>query len=434
MRRVANRYLMRSSVAASLSASFMMRPYTASFNNTSSSTMAFTPSHLVFNTPMRSYATEVTGLTPEAITQASTVVITSFNFEKEIVKATVPILMVFGMDSNPESKQFTNNMKAAAVARNKEDNAISVRVATVNCERELSIAKQFRVEQMGLPLTFFLYKGQLIDRAQGVLQDVHIKQAMDTFVNVVKTQLEPQDAQAKMQAGRMSEDEENPMTLLSEGARKLQQTQTDIPAAKKLFQKAYDMCKKEIAELKKNIGVGQRKITPEMQLKLKDNPYTLAAARALSCLSTCEMAENNYPKAYEYAQEIRSEYPYLVKEHKEVAESVVRIELTQLVNFDPLKHQYATLLKKDDVIKDPEEFYALHLRLAVCHFVDKKPELCVEELLKLIRAEAKLGKAPKKSGETTIARKAILLTFEGMGNDHPVVIEARKKLAAYLFC
>jgi thioredoxin-like negative regulator of GroEL len=373
-------------------------------------------------------------LSTEAIQAGTTVAITSFNFEKEIVKCPTPTLLIFSMDSAPECKQYVATAKTQALQRNTADGAIVIRIATVNCERELAIAKQFRIDQMGVPMTYFLYKGQMIDRANGALTDVHVRNAIDAFLNVVKTQLGAVDnAEAELSKQRMSENEENPLTLIQAGARALQEG-TDVAKGKALFEKALEMTKEPIAQLKKSIGIGQRKPTPEMQNKMKESVYTQAAAKALAMMSICELTTNNMPKAVEYTKELRAEYPWAVKDYREIAEAVARVEMMNLVGFNTKIHNYASLLKKDDVVSDPEVFYALHLRLAVCHYIEKKPQLCIDELLKLIRAEPKLGKAPKKPGETTMARQLILMVFDAIGSSTDMVQDGRKKLSTYLFC
>lgn len=112
---------------------------------------------------------------------------------------------------------------------------------------------------------------------------------------------------------------------------------------------------------------------------------------------------------------------------------MTRVEMMILVDFDLTLHNYGSLLKKSEAVNDPDQFYTLHLRLAVAHYLEKKPHLCIEELLKLIRAEPKLGKSPK-NGETSPARKLILMVFEALGPDDERVIEGRRKLSTYLFC
>ena len=388
----------------------------------------------------RSYSTSssplATAMTPEALTTQSVTNITAFNFEKEIVKSNVPTLLVFGMDSAPESKTYTAAVKAQVIERNKKEGSVVVRLATVNCERELAIAKQFRVDQFGIPLTFFLFKGQMIDRAGGVLEEVHVRNAIDAFLTVVRTKLSPLDntlTERAEQQQRLSEDEENPLTLIKKGMQMLQdQKKVEISKAVDLFNKALEQCKEPIADLKKSLGVGQKKVTPEMHNKLKENVFIQASAKANAMLAICELSSHKLKKAQEHTQLIRNEYPWAIKEFREIADAVTRVEMMILVDFDLTLHNYGSLLKKSEAVNDPDQFYTLHLRLAVAHYLEKKPHLCIEELLKLIRAEPKLGKSPK-NGETSPARKLILMVFEALGPDDERVIEGRRKLSTYLF-
>ncbi len=73
----------------------------------------------------------------------------------------------------------------------------------------------------------------------------------------------------------------------------------------------------------------------------------------------------------------------------------------------------------------------------MAHYFERHHEQALEELLKLVRVEAKLLPELKKAGlceslATSPARKILFLMFEALGNDSPAVITARRKLAAFL--
>eukprot|EP00760_Papus_ankaliazontas_P036158 PhM_4_TR8228/c0_g1_i2/m.5809 len=403
------------------------------------STLTTAPPTL-YSTPTRFYVTDVTGITPERLAEQSVVTLSMFNFEKEVMRTKdVMMLLIVYSEQSPESKTYLATAKAEAIARNQRDGGVTVRIGAVNADREPQIAKQFQADVLGMPLTYFLFSGSMFDRASGALSDIQVRSAIDNFVRVIQEQtgaMSNAQRETKLQdaAGeRMSEDEENPMTLIQEAGRRMQ-NDNNLTRARELAQKAMRMTEGPIAEFKKSIGLGQKKATPDMVKKMKENAHFQAGAKSRAMLALIAMAEDNTAEAAEYSKVLRAEYPWAIKEFREIADAVARVEMMVLVGYRTKYDSYITLLKKEGIVEDPDEFYAMHLKLSVCHYLEKKPQLCVDELLKLIRAEPKLGKAPKRPGETTTARKLILLVFDALGADNDIAVQGRKKLSTYLYC
>lgn len=281
------------------------------------------------------------------------------------------------------------------------------------------------------------------DKLVGIVAEAQVKEAIEAFIEYAQQESknEQEGNAAWQKVKRHDNDDENSMTLLSAAHTKLQSK--ELHRAKELFTKALDAALEEMSLVNQRMGVGNRKMTPEMMAKLKREGAYNVAPQALCGLAMCAMASKDQVEAKRLADRVRTEYPHATKDMRDVAEAIVRIELLILSEFDVEKDSYLTLLTYEDLSINPAAFYRHHLKLAVAHFIEQSPHQAIEECLRLIRAERKLLPALKEAGivpqdlvlgptAETPARRMILKVFEAVGHTNEHVIAGRRMLQLYL--
>ena len=379
--------------------------------------------------PKRFCASGSSDSSPEAIAgkwkKSSTIAITSFNVEQELVRSTVPTLLVFYSDMHPVSKEFMKRVKAAAMARNEKTLTLSVRVATVSCDQEMAIARQFQADRIGIPLTYMLYKGQMLDRLTGDLDAATLEKAMDAFVKAATERFGFEGQSGAPQADEAPTDEKSPSFHIREAKKMLETPDADLSLIDAALDNAQKLCAEPVAAFKKSIGFGQKRVTPEMITKMKENPDIRCMAQALGVHVATALRRGDMPAAQTHADHIRREFGWILKEDRTVARDVVLVEISSIAQYDSAKHDQAYFDAKDDAdeLQSP--------RRACRHYTIGEDDECINVLLGTIRGEAQ--KRGASAGQSK-ARQMILKCFEALGTDSEVVQTARKTLSRYLFC
>lgn len=408
--------------------------------------------------------------------------------DKEVMRSEVPTLLYFHVTSHPEVKEYTRLLTSQVGAINREaantapmtqahtpaEKKLAVKLGLVDCIKEATLAQQFRISGANFPMTYFLLGGSVVDQAVGIMEEAQIRDALTQFVAFAdKKKAEAKNS--KLQGatpgtgstnssaagapdgagiGRVGEDEENPVTLLQVALRKLQEK--DFSKTTMLLDKAMAQALPEADKLKKRLGVGQKKITPEMLNAMRKDVNVTVLPQILCARAMMALGQKRYSDAFAEVDTIMTEYPWAPRDLRQVADCVCRIGMIKYADYDLDRDNYVTLLKKSDGGSlsnsgDVIEFYFTQVRLACCHYFEKHPDRCIEELLKIIRVEPKLMPELKKKGlleewakqssvaeraaghnTTTLARRIIFLVFDALGNDNQMVVAARKKISAYL--
>ena len=282
-------------------------------------------------------------------------------------------------------------------------------------------------------MTFFVYKGQVVDRAPGVMKERQIGEALRGFQRVLREQygwvVGREGSGGSAERGK-TEKENGPLGVVAEAKRC-----GEVEEAMKACKKVFEMCEGPIEELKKGLGVGVKKISQDITNKMKENEHMQATAQAHALLCRLYGQKGEKEKAAEHAKVLRSELSWALKDDREIAQTIADFEIRSIVEFDPDKHSVAYLKGLPaDSAKDPDEYYLTHLRLSVAFYTCGQMQEAIDELLSLIRLEPRLHKAPKSRQESTPARRMILLLFEMEGAESEIVQKARRKLSALLFC
>lgn len=248
---------------------------------------------------------------------------------------------------------------------------------------------------------------------------------------------------------RIDEDDENPVTLLQVAVRKIHEK--DYTKGAQLLNKAEEQALPGANKLKSDIGVGKKKMTPEMLERMRKDPNITVLPQIMCARAMMALGRKKYPDAFAIVDELRKEYPWASRDSRLVADAICRIEMIRLADYDIDRDNYITLMKTDDQIADPLDFYFNQVKLACCHYFERHADRALEELLKVIRMEPKIMKNLKEAGyldqwaawsspgerasganTTTLARRVLFLVFEAVGNENQMVVTARKRLAAYL--
>ena len=383
--------------------------------------------------------------------------LTAQNVSTEL-KSKVPTLLYFHVTNHPEVGEYTKNLSEQITLANRnnrmqarnyeatgEDRDLSVRLATIDCLKEQALAQQFGIDPNQFPLVLFLYNQQIIDRLVGIIPESQIKDAVTAFMayaqGEVANKKEGKGPGGIEKVNRMDNDDENILTLIQTAQKKLKDK--DFIKGEALYQKAIDIGREKVQEAKVRLSLDKKKMTPELFDKLKADPHYFALAQALAGMGMCHCAQKRFEEAKVIVDELRNDFPTAIKELRDVAEAVVRIELLFLTNFDLEKDNYVSLMKREELLNDPVEFYLTNVKLAAAHVFEKRHASGIDECLRLIRTEPKLLPALKKAGvvpedaslgqkDATPARKVLFLIFEALGNNNEHVVAARKKLSAYL--
>lgn len=404
----------------------------------------------------------------------------AFNIEKEITRSDVPTMLYFHVTSHPEILAYTQmlcNMvatfnKEAALAQAADPNdpkaasgeppKLAIKLGLLNCEKEAALAQQFRINPHQFPLLYFLIKGNMVDQAVGIMDEVQIRDALVQFIayfqrNVgVDGKLKgtqggrgDQEPAAEEKPQRIDEDDENPVTLLQLAVRKIHEK--DYSKGAQLLNKAEEQALPGANKLKESIGVGKKKMTPEMLERMRKDPNVMVLPQIICARAMMALGRKKYEEAFALVENLRQDYPWAPRDSRVVADALCRIEMIRLADYDIDRDNYITLMKNDDQIQDPLDFYFTQIKLACCHYFERHADRALEELLKVVRMEPKIMKQLKEAGyidkwaawsspgeraaganTSTLARRILFLVFEAVGNDHQMVVSARKRLAAYL--
>ncbi|AAZ11466.1 hypothetical protein, conserved [Trypanosoma brucei brucei TREU927] len=384
--------------------------------------------------------------------------ISSRNINEEMASK-VPLFLYFHVTNNADVASYTERLAGQVDATNRrlqnnnmaevyqefgKDRGLAIKLGLVDCVRNGSLTQQFNVDPHMFPIVYFVRNKIYADKMVGIVPESQVKEAIDAFIeySAQESKNEMEGTSVFQKVKRSDEYDENAMTLLNAAHTRLKNK--DIPKARELFQKAYDVAVTETDAVCKRLGISkEKKVTPEMWEALKREGSYNASPQALCGLAMCAMASKDSKEAQRIVLRIREEFPFATRDLRDVAEAVVRIELLVISDFDVEKDTYATLLTYDDLTKDPAALYRQRLKLAVAHFVEKRHHKGIEECLRLIRAEPKLLSALKEAeivpkdtilGPTTKtpARQVIVGIFEALGNSNEHTIKGRELLQAYL--
>ncbi|CAD2217096.1 hypothetical protein AGDE_04198 [Angomonas deanei] len=369
----------------------------------------------------------------------------------------VPLFLYFTVYNHPDVQAHTEKLihqvdkanrdrehdeMGEAYAETGKDRGLAIKLGIVDCVKEPGLTKQFAVDPHLFPIVYFVRKRLSVDKLYGIVPESQIKEAVDAFIEYAvkesKNEKEGLDTLNRMK--RHDNDDENSMTLLQVAHKHLQKA--EIPKSQKLFQKAYEVALREKELVDKKYGVKNKKMTVELWKKLKLEGAYNSAPQALCGLGMCHLALNQLEGAAKYAKQLREEYPFAVRDMKDVSAAVVRIEILTLSEFDMDKDNYTKLLKYDELVKDPAVFYRTHLKLAVCHYTEGRVRSAIAECLRLVRAERKLlpvlkdeGIVPKdlvlSPSPCTPARVILLKLFEAAGEANDDVREGRRLYQLY---
>lgn len=391
-------------------------------------------------------------------TQLGVVNITSLNINTEM-DSRVPLLLYFTVHNHPEVRVYTERLMRQVDQANRrrevdnfadvydergKDAGLAVKLGIVDCVAEPALSKKFNIDPHVFPILYFILTRAYLDTLTGMVEESQIKEAIDGFIDHAKEEMtnrrEGKGIYSK-KIVRHDNDDENAFTLLSKAHKHLQTN--EITRARDLFSKSLEYSREEMNVVNERYGVKGKKLTAEMWDKLKREASYNSAPQAICGLAMCAMAIEDRTEAKRLVSEIRSEFPHATKDMLDVAEAVVRIELMILTDFHVKKDSYVSLMRYDNLTKDPVAFYRQHVKLAVAHFLEGAHQRSIEECLRIIRAEPKLLSALCEGGVlppgtqltrqvVTPARTVILGVMEALGptNDH--TITGRRMLQLYL--
>lgn len=383
--------------------------------------------------------------------------VTSLNINMEM-ETRVPMLLYFTVHNHPDVRAYTQRMihQVDQVNRRRQhenlseiyeedgkDSGLAIKLGIVDCLTEAALSKKFSVDPHSFPIVYFILKKAYCDTLTGMVEESQVKEAIDAFIDYAKEEMtnakEGKGVYAKIKMH--DNDDENAFTLLSKGHKHLQSN--ELTKAKEMFTKSLRYSREELKVVNARYGVEGKKVTKALWDKLKREACYNSAPQALCGLAMCAMAVEDRPEAKRITDEIRSEFPFATKDMLDVAEAIVRIELMILTDFHVKRDSYISLMKYDNLTSDPVAFYRQHVKLAVAHFLEGAHQRCIEECLRIIRAERKLLPALKEGGvlpkdteltrsTETPARKVILGVMEALGPMNEHAITGRKMLQLYL--
>jgi len=431
--------------------------------------------------------------------------VTDLNFDVEFgAHAEQPMVLYFHSPSNAEVLDYSKlvirciddvNRKAWQLATDPvtgtaagADTPPRIKCGMIDVERQYELAQQFRIARDMFPLVYFVANGRVVDKMFGVCPESQVRQAFDAFVRWAdenKKKPPPGSPEAMRMAqgkkplrpsspategtdgpgatmpgmgdskkeggdgatndmGRMDEWDENPMTLQQTAIRKVQNK--DYPKAYELFTKSRTQAEEAVAKLKEELGFDRKRETQEMVDRLRQDPHFLALPQAICGQAMVRLAQKHYDEAWGFATEVRQKFPWAIRQNLQIADTLARVEIIKIAGFDPDQDNYVTLCRKDELVENTVDFYQNQIRLAVAHYFERHPELAVDELLRLVRAEPKMMPSLVKAGAITPpedgsepiaatktpARRLLRVMFEAMGPNHEAVMKARKKLQTFL--
>ncbi|KAL7697156.1 hypothetical protein NQL31_007537 [Lotmaria passim] len=383
--------------------------------------------------------------------------VTSKNINTEM-ESKVPLFLYFMVTNHPDVRQYTELLTHQVDQANRrlkgenfgeqyqefgKDAGLAIKLGMVDCLQEPGLMTKFAIDPHMFPIIYFVRNKVFCDKLVGIVAESQVKEAVEAFIDYAKTESknEAEGNTLYQKVKRQDNDDENAMTLIATAHTKMQAN--DVSKAKELYAKAFRMSTEDIEVVNKRYNVANKKMTPELMASLQREPCYNTAPEALCGIAMCEMAAKKMDEAVRLVKRVRSEFPYAVKNMRSVAEAVVRIELMDLVGFEVEKDNYMNLLRYDELITDPVQFYTQHLKKAVAFYVENLSGQAIEECIRLIRAEPKLLPALKQGGvvaqdlhlgpsATTPARQVIRLIFEALGPTDEQVQKGRKVLQLYL--
>ncbi|KAG5475754.1 hypothetical protein CUR178_03467 [Leishmania enriettii] len=383
--------------------------------------------------------------------------ITAKNITTEM-ESKVPLFLYFTVSNHPDVRLYTDLLSHQVDQANRRlkgdsfdelyqefgrDAGLAIKLGVIDCLHEPGLMAKFQIDPHMFPLIYFVRNKVFCDKLVGIVAESHVKEAVEAFIEYAKAESknELEGSSLLQKVKRQDNDDENAMTLLAAAHSKMQSG--DPAKGKKLFEKALRLSMEHIEVVKKRYGVPNKKMTPELWAKLKREPCYNSAPEALCGLAMCALASKQRSEAFRLAAQVREEFPFAPRDMRSVAEAVVRIELIQLVDYDPDTDNYMRLLKFDELVSEPAQFYKHHLKRAVAFYVEGVVGQAIEECLRLIRAEPKLLVALKENGivpkdlrlgptAVTPARQVIRAIFEALGPTNEHVEKGRKLLQLYL--
>ena len=272
----------------------------------------------------------------------------------------------------------------------------------VDCECEVDVAQQFGVNANAFPLILFLHKGRPLDRLVGVMTEVQVADAVNAMSDFCNKQEEEQEMLAKQAATTASSDhgpagglnkqlegdEENAGTLLALGIHMMREGKSS--KSRQLFEKGIVVAEEKINELKHKHALHKKRLTPETETILRKDANYKAQAHLMMGLALLDHKCGNLDAAYEASLLVREKFPHAAKDQQEVANLMAYIELSYLARYDEKVDDVAKLSMDSKSLDQPCAFYRNQLKLCVAHFTNKHFDLCLDELLRLIRAERKI--------------------------------------------
>lgn len=383
--------------------------------------------------------------------------VTSKNINTEM-ETKVPLFLYFMVTNHPDVRQYTELLTHQVDQANRrlknekfgdqyqefgKDAGLAIKLGMVDCLQEPGLMTKFHIDPHMFPIIYFVRNKVFCDKLVGIVAESQVKEAVEAFIHYAKTESKNEAAGNTFfqKIKRQDNDDENAMTLIATAHTKMQSN--DLNKSKELYAKALRLSMDDIAIVDKRYGVANKKMTPELWATLKREPCYNTAPEALCGLAMCALAAKNLEESLQLVKRVRREFPYAVKDMRGVAQAVVRIELMDLVGFVVERDNYMSLLKYDELISDPVEFYRQHLKKAVGFYVESLTGQAIEECIRLIRAEPKLLPALKEGGlvphdlqlgpsAVTPARQVIRLMFEALGPTDEQVQKGRKVLQLYL--
>ncbi|EPY33193.1 hypothetical protein STCU_01252 [Strigomonas culicis] len=369
----------------------------------------------------------------------------------------VPFFIYFTVTNHPDINAYTDLLihQVDQVNRRRQgermgdayqefgkDAGLAIKLGIIDCLKEPGIHEKFGVNPHMFPVLHFVYNRLTVDKLTGIVSESQIKESVEAFIEYATAEVKKAaEGKGKFETiKRHDNDDENPMTLLQVAHKQLQKR--EVAKAKKTYEKALSQSLEEMDLVNKRYGVGKKKMSEELWTKLKREGCYNTAPQSLCGLGMCALSTAQVGEAMTFVKRTRSEYPYAVRDLRGVAEALVRIELFHITGFNIEDDNYATLLRFDDLVEDPVDFYNHHLKLVVSHYVEGRTRYAIQEALRIIRSEQKLLPALKERNivpsdlrlgplAETPARKVLSLVFEALGPTHEDVIQGRKMLQLY---
>lgn len=403
------------------------------------------------------------GVLPQVVVPSNGIIEVSRKNYLPIVRSNVPIVFVFYSKKVEPHKKYVEEFchqvsqirKTHSELANKFANASEafqghpLVLGLVDSDLDPTVLTLFHLQYSEVPVALYFYCGAYLDRMNGLVPDIQIKDSLNAFVKFVDEEVQktsqlnlPKSQLGVTKLGKVSEDEENVMTLLHVAS--VKQKTNDLTKAHELYKKAHDLARSHIQNLKKQLGMGEKKLTAEMLKVFKADPNVLGCGYAMAGLATVAFTSKRTEEAVNYCRAIREEFPWQLKESREVAAAVCEIEMYEISKCSPSRENVSLIARRDDLDANGAEFYDRRVKLAVLWAIDQKWEQAIEECLRLVRSEPKLWKelqehaligkdANPRDLEATPARKILRLVFELLGDDDSRVVDARKSLHSFVF-